>query len=69
MTIDIALIIAFVGIMCLLLCSSRRDEMLWRWMPHWVCWLVYRWTGWRLKRYRYRNSQQMLWTWYEWRRK
>lgn len=65
-TIDIALIVAFIGIVCLLLCSPRRDEMLFRWLPQFVRWVIHRWTGWRLKRYSYRDPQQVPRIWYKW---
>ena len=45
MTIDTALVVAFVGIVCLLLCSPRCDEMLPRWLPQRLQILLYRLTG------------------------
>lgn len=75
MTIDIALIVGFVLCMCLLLCSPRRDEMLWRWLPMWVRRVIYGLTGCYLVQIRYerhrRHSTEGWRPWkivYEWRR-
>ena len=67
-----ALTVAFVFIVCLLLCSPRRDEMLFRWLPGFVHWLIWRITGWymaRTKIFSYRGAKHPFATRYEWRRR